>query len=414
MNRDLPMKISRKWIAGVVGLLLLTALLVWAFAPKPVQVETATAALGRFESTISEDAKTRVRDRYTVFAPLAGRLARITLREGDDVEPRAVVANLTPVLPPMLDTRSIQELSARIEAADAAIQRAQTHVESARINVQKTRSVLKRSEELARSRYISALQLDTDRLAAHAAEKELSSAEQDRHVAGHELEQARAALSAASQANESGGENSFAVRSPVSGQVLRVLQPSATTVALGTPLLDIGDIHALELVAELLTTDALLIRPGTSVRIERWGGAHLLQGRVRRVEPSAFTKVSALGVEEQRVNVLIDITSPPAQWRALGDGFRVGVQLITLARDNVLTVPVSAVFPSPGGRPDTMSVFMVRDGLAQRVPVVVGARNGEQAWIKSGLKAGDKVIIYPGNTVDDGVRVKPRALKAAS
>lgn len=255
------MKISRKWIAGVVGLLLLAALLVWAFAPKPVQVETATAALGRFESTISEDAKTRVRDRYTVFAPLAGRLARITLHEGDEVAPRAVVATLTPVLPPMLDARSILELSARIEAADAAIQRAQTHVDSARINVQKTRSVLKRSEELARSRYISALQLDTDRLAARGAEKELASAEQDRHVAGHELEQARAALSAARQAGESDGEDRFAVRSPVAGQVLRVLQPSATTVALGTPLLEIGDSHALELVAELLTSDALRIRP---------------------------------------------------------------------------------------------------------------------------------------------------------
>jgi HlyD family secretion protein len=405
------MKRSRKLIAGAVGLVALAALLVWAFAPRPVQVETAAATLGRFESTISEDAKTRVRDRYTVFAPLAGRLARITLREGDDVAPRAVVATLTPALSPMLDARSIQELSARIETADAAILRAQTRVDGARINVQKTRSVLKRSEELARSRYISTLQLDTDRLAARAAEKELASAEQDRHVAGHELEQARAALFAARQAGESDGENTFAVRSPVAGQVLRVLQPSATTVALGTPLLDIGDIHALELVAELLTTDALRIRPGTPVRIERWGGAQELQGRVRRVEPSAFTKVSALGVEEQRVNVLIDITSPPAQWRALGDGFRVGVRLITLTRDNALTVPVSAVFPTPGGGSGAMSVFTVRDGRTHRVPVTVGARNGEQAWIQSGLKAGDTVIIYPGNTLDEGTRVSARALK---
>ena len=405
------MKRSRKLIAGAVGLLALAALLVWAFAPRPVQVETAVATLGRFESAIGEDAKTRVRDRYTVFAPLAGRLARISLREGDEVEPGTVVATLTPVLPPMLDSRSIQELSARIETADAAILRAQTRVDGARINVQKTRSVLKRSEELARSRYISALQLDTDRLAARAAEKELASAEQDRHVAGHELEQARAALSAARQAGESDGEDRFAVRSPVAGQVLRVLQPSATTVTLGTPLLDIGDSHALELVAELLTSDALRIQPGTPVRIERWGGAQELQGRVRRVEPSAFTKVSALGVEEQRVNVLIDISSPPAQWRALGDGFRVGVRLITLTRDKALTVPVSAVFPTPGGGSGAMSVFTVKAGRAHRVPVAVGARNGEQAWIQAGLKAGDTVIIYPGNTLDEGTRVSARALK---
>lgn len=405
------MKRSRKLIAGAVGLLALAALLVWAFAPRPVQVETAVATFGSFESAISEDAKTRVRDRYTVFAPLAGRLARITLREGDEVEPGTVVATLTPVLPPMLDSRSIQELSARIETADAAILRAQTRVDGARINVQKTRSVLKRSEELARSRYISALQLDTDWLAARAAEKELASAEQDRHVAGHELEQARAALSAARQAGESDGEDRFAVRSPVAGQVLRVLQPSATTVTLGTPLLDIGDSHALELVAELLTSDALRIQPGTPVRIERWGGAQELQGRVRRVEPSAFTKISALGVEEQRVNVLIDISSPPAQWRALGDGFRVGVRLITLTRDNALTVPVSAVFPTPGGGSGAMSVFTVSAGRAHRVPVTVGARNGEQAWIQAGLKAGDTVIIYPGNTLDEGTRVSARALK---
>jgi HlyD family secretion protein len=407
------MKRHRKMIVGAIGLTALAALLIWAFAPKPVQVETATATLGRFESTISEDGKTRVRDRYTVSAPLAGRLARTGLHEGDDVSANAVVAMLTPLLPSMLDARTTQELSSRIEAADAMVARAQSRIDSAQVALQQARGVLKRSEELARSRYISALQLDNDRLAARAAEKELASAEQDRHVAGHELEQARAALHTLRQPDDDAAENRFSVRSPVAGRVLRILQANEATVALGAPLLEIGDTRDLEIVAELLTTDALHIRSGTPVRIERWGGAQELQGRVRRVEPAAFTKVSALGVEEQRVNVLIDISSPPAQWRALGDGFRVGVRLITLTRDNALTVPVSAVFPTPGGRSGAMSVFTVRAGRAHRVPVAVGARNSERAWITSGLSAGDTVIIYPGNAVSDGVRVGTATLKTA-
>lgn len=407
------MKKFRKMIVGAIGLTALAALLVWAFAPRPVQVETAAAAVGRFESSLSEDGRTRVRDRYTVSAPLAGRLARTDLHEGDDVTANAVVATLTPLLPSMLDARSTRELSSRIEAADAMVARAQSRIESARVTLQQARGVLKRSEELARNRYISALQLDNDRLAARAAEKELASAEQDRHVAGHDLEQARAALQTLRQPDEDAAGSRFNVRSPIAGRVLRILQASEATVALGAPLLEIGDTRALEVVAELLTTDALRIRPGTPVRIERWGGAQDLQGRVRRVEPAAFTKVSALGVEEQRVNVLIDITSPPEQWRALGDGFRVSVQLITLTQDKALTVPVSAVFPTPGGPAGAMSVFTVRAGRAHRVPVTVGARNGEQAWIQSGLKAGDTVIIYPGNTLEEGARVSARALKTA-
>ncbi len=400
-------KIKTWWIIGGIALAAAVALLSWAFAPRPLQVELATASVGRFEATIDEDGRTRVRDRYVVSAPLAGRLSRIALREGDAVAPDTVLATLAPTLAPMLDARTSAELAVRVETTDAMVARAQTRIERAKVALEQARTVLKRDEKLAAGRFVSASQLDTDRLAVRAAQKELDSAIQDRHVAGHELDQARAALAAVRGDDDA----TFAVRAPVAGRVLRVLQPSAGTVALGTPLLEIGDTGAMEIVAELLTGDALQAKPGTSVRIERWGGTTPLAGKVRRVEPAGFTKISALGVEEQRVNVLIDITSPPEQWRALGDGYRVGVRIVALARDDVLRVPVSAVFPRTQSTDDAraMAVFVVdADHRARLRPVEIGGRNGEDAWIVSGLRAGDRVIVYPGDTVEDGARVQAR------
>lgn len=404
------------------------ALLVWAFAPRPLPVETATAALGRFERSIDEDARTRVRDRYVISAPLAGQVSRIALREGDPVAPETVVATLTPALPPMLDARSEAQLAARVEAADAAVLRAQTRIARARTALTQARNTLRREEGLARDRFISAIQLENDRLAVRAAEQELTSAEADRHVAGHELQQARAALGAA-RGND---RDAFAVRAPVTGRVLRVVQTSAGTVALGAPLIELGDLSRLEIVAELLTGDALQTPPGTPVRIERWGGAGTLNGRVRRVEPAGFTKVSALGVEEQRVNVLIELTDPPERWRTLGDGYRVAVRLLVSVREKVLTVPVGAVFPRPGGDgaasasdtasapnavnedgPLPMAVFVIEDGRARQREVMVADRNGREAWIASGLRAGERVIVYPGDAIADGVRVEERGLRPA-
>ena len=193
----------------------------------------------------------------------------------------------------------------------------------------------------------------------------------------------------------------------LAGRVLRVLQASEGTVALGTPLLEIGDIARLEIVAELLTTDALQALPGALVRIERWGGPGVLQGQVRRVEPAAFTKVSALGVEEQRVNVVIDINSPRAQWAALGDGFRVGVHIVTRSEAQVLKLPVGAVFPLPAPASGS-AVFVADGGHARLQAVTVAARNGEEAWITQGLAAGTRVLIYPPAAVTDGARIRPR------
>lgn len=409
---------TRSRIALIAGAVVLVALLAWAFAPRPLDVEVAQATLGPFESAVSEDGKTRLRERYTVAAPLTGRLARIQLNEGDRVEAGTVVATLTPVLSPLLDERSRRELTARIESAQANVARTAAQLERAKLGVAQARNDLQRSEQLAQQGFVSATRLETERLAVQSAQREVDTAVQERQVARYDLEQARAALAATQGAP---GAKPFELKAPVAGQVLRVLQDSETPVTLGTPLIELGDLAQLEVVTELLTADALVTPPGSAVRIERWGGPVVLQGVVRRVEPAAFTKVSALGVEEQRVRVLIDITSPPEQWRSLGDGFRVGVRIVTLALPQVVTVPVSALFPLPaesaaaagegaGGLNglDRQAVFVVEGGRARLKPVQVGARNGSQAWVREGLAAGAQVVVYPGASVADGVRVKPR------
>jgi len=398
---------QRTWIVSVVGGIAGIAALAWAFAPRPVEVEMASAAVGAFEQTIDEDGKTRLPERHLISAPLAGRLARITLREGDTLAAGTVVATLTPVLSPLLDERSAREATARVEGAQAQLARAGVRIERARVGVEQARLELKRSEQLAQDGFIAPTKLDGDRLAAQAAARELETAQQERHIAAHELEQARAVLTAMRQPAGSAGR-AFAVTSPIGGQVLRVVQQSEGTVAPGTPLVEVGDLDRLEVVAELLTTDALRVPAGTPVRIERWGGPGALDARVRRVEPAAFTKVSALGVEEQRVNVVIDIGTPRAQWKALGDGFRVSARIVVTSVNEALLVPSSAVFPLPAGDAPSMAAFVVEGGRARLTPVRLAGRNGTSAWVSEGLAPGAKVIVYPPTAVRDGVRVHER------
>lgn len=390
------------WAAAAVSAALLA--LAWAFAPRPVEVETATAALTPFETTIDEDARTRLRERYVVSAPLAGRLGRIALHAGDDVAEGAPVASLQPALAPMLDERTQRELAARVDTALARVKLAAAQSGRTDVALRQAQADLGRAEPLAAQGYVSATQRDNARLALQAAQKDDEAAQQERRVADASLAEARAALAAVRHPGAAGA--AFVVRSPVAGRVLKVLQESEGMVALGTPLLELGDLAQLEVVAELLSTDALAAPPGAPVRIERWGGSGTLEGRVRRVEPAAFTKVSALGVEEQRVKVLIELASPAERWRALGDGYRVGVRVVTRSMPQALTVPVGAVFPrsdAPG-----MAVFALRDGRARLTPVEAGARNGQLAWIRAGLQAGDTVIVYPGDRVRDGERVRER------
>ncbi len=397
---------KKTWMMLAAGAAVAAALFAWAFAPRPLGVELAAASEGPFETSIEEDGKTRLRDRFVVAAPLAGTLARITLREGDAVEAGTPLASITPVLPAMLDERTRREQQLRVEITQAQTQRVAARIEGAKVGLAQARNEQQRSEQLARQGFVAPTKLESDRLSVLAAQKELEAAVEEGHVAGHEVEQARAALMAATRAGAGAGKG-FEVRAPIAGRVLKVAQASEGPVALGAPLVELGDTARLEVVAELLTADALRAAPGSAVRIERWGGDGVLEGRVRRVEPAAFTKVSALGVEEQRVRVLIDLVSPAQRWASLGDGFRVGVRIVTRSLPKVLKVPVSAVFPRPEGGD---AVFVVEGGRARLVPVQLGARNGQEAWIESGLAAGVQVIVYPPPATRDGLRVAPRSV----
>jgi HlyD family secretion protein len=421
----------KTWLISGAAVLALGLALAWAFAPRAVEVELAPVTQGPFESTIDEDGKTRLADRYVVSAPLAGRLARITLKEGDAVAIDTPLAVLSSVLPAMLDERTRRELQARIAGAQDNVSRAGSRIARAQVSLDQANNEVRRSEQLMQQGFIAPIKVETDRLATLGAQRELEAAAAERRMATHELEQTQAALgavrqpaaggNAAAPAGPAANKSGFTVRAPSAGRVLRVLQTSEGAVALGTPLIEVGDTHRMEVVTELLTTDAPAAKTGSRVMIERWGGPATLEGRVRSVEPAAFTKVSALGVEEQRVRVLIDITSPQAEWQALGDGYRVSVRIVTLSEPKAVQVPVSAVFPLPSvagtdagdsnGGPASatrFAAFVADDGHARQVPVLLGARNGSAAWIRGGLKPGQQVLVYPPATVRDGVKVKAR------
>ena len=339
---------TRKLWLGAAALLVL-ALLVWAFMPTPVEVEIATVTQGRFERSVQEDGKTRLRERYVISTPLTGRVARIQLKQGDAVQRDDVLATLWPVVPALLDERSRAEQVARTGAMQAATARAQANVERAAAALDQARSELKRSETLAQQGFVSSNQNETGRLAVRLREKELESARQDAAVAGHEMEQSRIALKQFSQTPlpmRDGPQRAFDVKAPVSGKVLKILVQSEGIVMAGTALMELGDPTQLEVVVDILTEDAAQIKPGSVVQLSNWGGPDTLEGQVRLIEPAAFTKVSALGVDEQRVNAVIDIISSPEKWQALGDGFRVDVRVLVQVVENAMKVPVSALFPA--------------------------------------------------------------------
>jgi HlyD family secretion protein len=408
------------WIALVGAGVVAAGLLAWAFAPRAVEVEAVAARRGLFETAVEEDGRTRVTERHAVTAPIAGRLRRMALREGDAVQAGQALALIEPLPSPLLDERSRGEQQARAAAAQAALERAGTRVRAAQVGVDQALNEQRRNAQLVAQGFVSPAKADADRLALDAATREREGAVESERVARFELQQTRVALELSSAAASSG--RTFTVRAPVAGMVLRVHQASEGVVGIGTPLLDLADTTRIEIVAELLTGDAALARPGSPVRIERWGGPGSLAGQVRRVEPAAFTKVSALGVEEQRVNVLIDLVPTPVPSAAgvgpaeaapaalLGDGWRVVVRILTRQEADVLRVPVSAVFPWPGpAQPaDTMGVFVIEGGRARLRAVQVVARNGSLAWVRSGLVPGEVVIAYPPPTVAEGSRVKPR------
>jgi HlyD family secretion protein len=376
------------------------ALTVWALLPEPIAVDAARVTRGSFEQVVEEDGKTRVHDRYVVSSPLAGRLERIALRAGDTVAAGDRVAVIRPTPGPLLDARTTRGLAERVGAADATLAQARATLDRARAARDQSRVDHERASRLAAEGILSPADLDRARLALQVADKEVTAAEFAVHTAEHDVENARAALARLGE----GGDEPFEVTAPVAGRVFRVLQESSAVVLPGMPLLEIADPADLEVVVDVLTADAVQIAPGAPARIEGWGGDQPLDGRVRLVEPSGYTKLSALGVEEQRTNVLIDLASPPGQWRALGDGFRVDARIVVFGAADALTAPASALFRDTTG----WAAFVIEDGRARKRAVVASRRGARAAMVESGLEEGELVVVYPSDAIADGVRVKVR------
>jgi HlyD family secretion protein len=396
---------KRATLALVV--LLAAAALVWAFRPQPFAVEVAAVERGRFEQSVEDDGKTRVRDRYVVSAPLAGRLERIALRVGDRIERDQVLATILPLAPPLIDERTQLELQERAGAANASLARAGAAMERGRATLAKAQSDLERTRKLAAQGFVSAAQVEQSEMTVAVQARELEALQFERHAAAHQRELARAALERSVSAMRGARSERLTIHSPVSGAVLRLFEESQTAVALGTDLLEIGDPAALEAVVDVLSSEAVRIAPGARVRLHHYAedDAPELEGRVRRVEPAAYTKVSALGIEEQRVNVVIDITSPRALWESLGDGYRIDASIVVASREQALMVPLGALFRTGKG----WSVFVVRDGYAHLQAVDAPRRSRTHALIESGLAPGDAVILYPAERVQDRVRVRSLA-----
>ena len=399
------MRITVRGIAIAAGIILIAAAVAWAVMPGAVPVETAPVRKGKFVASVDEDGKTRVRERYIVAAPLAGRLGRIRFKVGDPIKVDDAVATITPSPAPLMDPRTREEVEERLGAAEANVGRAKAVVERARAQSAQANTDFNRTRTLADRGAATAQALEHAELAVRLADRDLRAAEFLDRAAEHELSQMRALLAQYSgDSNADQPAESWNVAAPVSGVVLRVAQESETIVQPGTPLLDVGDPRDLEIVVDVLSTDAVEIRPGAEVTIVHWGGPAALSGRVRRVEPAAFTKVSTLGVEEQRVNVLIDIVSPAEQWASLGDAYQVDAQIVVFTLDDAIIIPAGALFR----RGDQWKVFVVKDGRAQIRDVQLLRRSGRFAAIASGLKQDDVVIVYPGDRVASGVRVGVR------
>jgi HlyD family secretion protein len=384
-----------------IGLLVFAGLaLAWVLRPQPVLAETARITRGAFERTVDEQAKTRVREHFVVSTPLAGRVERIALIEGDIVRSGETLAVLHPVEPSLIDARTRSELENRVAAAQAAKERAQVSVIASEAELSQAQADFERSTTLAAQKLVPPAKLEADRLLVALKTQELAAARASVHVAGHEIDVARAALSRASGADQGGA--AWFIRSPVEGRIVRVMQISEATVGVGTPLLEIADARNLEVVAEVLTSEAAQLKPGARVDLTNWGGATTLEARLRRIEPLAFTKISALGVEEQRVNVLIDIVSPPSEWTTLGEGYRVDAHISAFHSDNVLRVPTGALFRSG----EQWTVYRVSaDGRARLTRVEIGQRNATDAELLRGLAENDRVIVYPSDAIKDGTRV---------
>jgi HlyD family secretion protein len=383
--------------AGLVAVLLAVAL--W---PQAVAVEVGAIVRGPMVVTIDEEGETRVHHRFVVSAPVAGRVERIELEPGDAVErDKTVVARIRAEASQLLDARTRVEAAAAVETARGALGRARAEVQRARAALDLASSELKREQELFRAGLTTKQALEMRQNATVTAEESVNAAEYAEAAAASDLERARARLL---PTNLETTGRVLPVLAPVDGVVLRRFRESESVVPAGERLVEIGDPSHVEVVADLLSTDAVKVKPGMRVAVEQWGGDQPMSARVERIEPAGFTKVSALGVEEQRVNVIMDFDDDRAAWELMGDAFRVEVRIALASLENALKVPTSALFRVG----EQWAVYVVEGGRARRVSLELGQRTNLEAEIRAGLTEGQQVVLHPPDTLTDGARVTVR------
>jgi HlyD family secretion protein len=391
----------------VVVAALVVGAIAYGFWPRPVDVDLGAVSKGPMRVTVDEEGKTRIRERYVVSAPLGGTLLRVQLKAGHPVTAdNTILAMLEPSDPAFLNVREKAEAEARVKGAESAVQMAQARLSAARKEHDLATGNLARVKKAHEGGVASADELHTAQVREQVRSEEVRAAQFAERVATFELNLARAALIRTGPRSALPPEGSrLELRSPVDGKVLRVFQESAGVVAPGAQILEVGDPTDLEMVIEVLSTEAVKISPGDRVIVERWGGLQPLAGRVRHVEPAGFLKVSALGVEEQRVNVIADFTDPLEKRKALGDAYRIEARIVVWEAVDAVKVPAGALFRDPSGQ---WAVYALRDGRATLTSVNVGRSNGLEAEVLDGLAPGDQVVLHPSDRVTPGVRIVGR------
>jgi len=399
------MRLSLRTHPGfVVIAVLIIGLLVWGFWPRPVVVDLVMAKRAPMTVTIEEEGQTRVIDRFIISAPVDGVACRVQLDVGDPVEAGQTLLRISPLESRVLDPRSQAEAEARVAAARSALQAAEEQAGAAKASADFYRSEIKRFKPLAEKGVISKGDFDKAQMEVLTANATLRSANHAVEVARYELQAAETALKYSAGTDTGDPSARVPVKSPVTGKILQMPHECEGPVTTGQELLVVGDPTQLEVVVDLLSADAVKVKPGMKVYFDRWGGEEPLVGRVRTVEPFGFTKVSALGVEEQRVNVIADFVSPKEEWQRLGDGYRVEARFVIWEGQDVLQVPASSLFRVDDG----WAVFVVANGRAHQRMVKVGQRNGLIAQIVEGVKEGEQVVNHPSDDVSDGVRITER------
>jgi HlyD family secretion protein len=374
------------------------------FYPRAVGVDLVAVTKGPLQVTIEEEGKTQVRERYVISAPVTGFARRIDLRVGDPLQAGQIVAIIEPARSNALDPRSQAQAAATLQTAEAALAAARANASAAAAQAELARQELARAESLRNANFVSAQAIDRARAELDRSQAAKLAAEHGVNAAQFERERARATLAGTAQLQGRQTLDALAVRTPVAAAVLKLVHESEGTVQVGSALIEVGDPESLEVAVEVLSSQAVRIVPGAKVLFDRWGGDRPLQGIVRNVEPTGFTKVSALGVEEQRVRVIADFSSPREEWQRIGDGYRVEARFVVWEEADVLQIPTSALFRHDSG----WAVFVAEGGHARLRAIQTGQRNGLQVQVLANLQAGERVIAHPDDKINDGIRVKPR------